>query len=114
MSMKIESRNQNGVVILSIQGEFSINNKKAIDEALENEIKQGLFLFILDFAAVNYIDSVGISVLIKIGNISNLHQKKIVIVNAGKQVLHVVGLAKLERILTFCESINEGLVFLQN
>ena len=97
--MEITKRSEGSIVVFTIVGDVSIFYKDTIDAALSEEVDQGKFLFIFDFAQVNYIDSVGISFLIQAGNTSYQHGKRLAIINANPKVRYVIELAKLDRII---------------
>ena len=111
--MEITKTHKDTITIFSIVGDVSIFYKDAIDKALAEEVDAGKYLFLFDFSQVNYIDSVGISFLIQAGNASFVHGKRVAIVNANPKVRYVIELAKLERILALCDSMDEGLAELQ-
>ena len=111
--MEIQKSYEGDVTVFSIVGDVSIFYKDAIDKALAEEVEAGKHLFLFDFSQVNYIDSVGISFLIQAGNTSFEHGKRVAIVNPNPKVRYVIELARLERILALCDSMDEGLAELQ-
>ncbi|MCK5266640.1 MAG: STAS domain-containing protein [Spirochaetes bacterium] len=111
--MEIAKKYDDNVVIFSIEGDVSIFYKDSIDKALSEEIEKGNFLFVFNFAHVNYIDSVGISLLIQAGNASYEHGKQAIIVSANPKVRYVIELARLERILKFHDTIGDAVDFLK-
>lgn len=107
--MEISKSIRDGVVIFNIVGDVSIFYKDAIDAALSEEVDKGGFLFIFDFTNVSYIDSVGISFLIQAGNTAYEHGKRILVSGANPKVRYVLELAKLDRIIGLCDTVDDGL-----
>ena len=106
--MEITKRVEGGIVVFTIVGDVSIFYKDTIDAALSEEVDQGKFLFVFDFAQVNYIDSVGISFLIQAGNTSYEHGKRLAIINANPKVRYVIELAKLDRIIGLYDDLESA------
>ena len=111
--MEITRSVRDGVVVFSISGDVSIFYKDAIDAALSDEVDKGGYLFVFDFTNVSYIDSVGISFLIQAGNTAYERGKRIYVACANPKVRYVIELAKLDRIIGLCDTVDAGLTALR-
>jgi len=64
--MKIESQKQNGIVILQLQGEFTVESLKSFEEAVSNALVAGTEGLVLDMTRVILLDSASLEQLVEL------------------------------------------------
>lgn len=93
--MDIQEKEQNGIVILDIQGEIDLYNAPDIKSFILKKIESQKYNIIINLQEVSYIDSSGIGALIS--SLSNLkkYQGTLKITNIHDSVKKVFELTKL-------------------
>lgn len=64
--MKIETQKQNGIVVLQLQGEFTVESLKSFEEAVSNALAAGVEGLVLDMTRVILLDSASLEQLIEL------------------------------------------------
>ena len=64
--MKIESQEQNDVIILQLQGEFTVESLKSFEEAVSNALAAGVAGIVLDMSKVILLDSASLEQLVEL------------------------------------------------
>jgi anti-sigma B factor antagonist len=98
--MELNNREQDGIVLLEINGEIDLYNAPEIKEFINHCIEEKKFRIIINLARVSYIDSSGIGALIS--STSGLKKH-----NGGLKILHVSGSVRkvfeLTKLMSFFE-----------
>ena len=104
------------ICVLTIFGELTIfsNDFDLFVKEVNAYMKMGIFRFILDLTNLNYIDSSGIGVIIRLATNASKHNTKIITICNNAQVLRIFSVSNIDKILKFVKSVNEGLEFYNN
>jgi anti-sigma B factor antagonist len=90
---------QNGRVIIALQGEIDLENAPAVRKALLEQLKPGKPVLI-DMALVSYIDSSGIASLVEGLQIARKHSCDLALVAVSPRAHRVLELARLDKVFT--------------
>jgi anti-anti-sigma factor len=66
--MKIQTQIQNGIAILQLQGEFTVESLKSFEEAVSNALASGIEGLVLDMSRVILLDSASLEQLIELND----------------------------------------------
>lgn len=66
--MKIQVQTQNGIAILQLQGEFTVESLKSFEEAVSNALASGAEGLVLDMSRVILLDSASLEQLIELND----------------------------------------------
>lgn len=66
--MKIQVQTQNGIAILQLQGEFTVESLKSFEEAVSNALGSGAEGLVLDMSRVILLDSASLEQLIELND----------------------------------------------
>ena len=64
MSLSINSKFENGVTIISIEGEITFENSAQFREKIDEECKTGHYNMVIDLIGLKYMSSAGMGVLV--------------------------------------------------
>ena len=93
--MKIDSKEENGVVIFSIEGQIDLYHAPELKDKIQATIDEGKNKIIINLEGVSYIDSSGIGGLISSYSISKKQQGAFRICHVSGSVRKVFELTKL-------------------
>lgn len=93
--MKIDSKEENDVVIFAIQGQIDLYHAPELKEKIQEAIERGKNKVIINLEGVSYIDSSGIGALISSHSISKKQQGTFRICHVSGSVRKVFELTKL-------------------
>ncbi|OHD57209.1 MAG: hypothetical protein A2Y33_07390 [Spirochaetes bacterium GWF1_51_8] len=112
MNIKINVLSET-LVICTISGELSIFDEdfEVFQKELIAYLKLGIYRFIVDLDSVNYIDSSGIGVIIRLATNAMKKETSIVVVCNQPHVKRVFSVANVDRIMKFVENVDEGINF---
>lgn len=102
--MKFSEQELGDIIKFALEGDFSIFYKDEFEEVLKKRIGSGFGKYIIDLEKVDYIDSMGIGVLVEAGTAASKENHKVIIVNPTAKVRQVIEMAKLHKILEISES----------
>jgi len=107
--MEIKKTEENGIVILTLDGEVDLYNAPSLKEEIKKCIDERKYNVVIDFEKVTYIDSSGIGALIS--SMSNLkkYQGALKITNITGSVKKVFELTKLTSFFEIYNSVNEAI-----
>ncbi|WP_309386962.1 STAS domain-containing protein [Cerasicoccus frondis] len=93
----ITAENTNGTLILTIEARtLEAANAVAIKQAMQEAIGTPGGAVVVDLRQVELIDSAGVGVLL---GINKYNQEKVALRNAGREVMSVLKLLRLQRLL---------------
>ena len=88
------------IVIISISGEITMNTVSEIDRVYTPFIKSGLSAVAFDLKYVEFIDSFGISKIIKISRAFKAENTEFVLINMKNNILQTFRKAMFDKLLT--------------
>lgn len=96
--IKIEEKD--GAVIVGISGEITMPTVSEIDIACKKYLESGAKVIALDFKNVVFIDSFGISRVIKLSKAFNAQGTDFVLINMNEHISQVFKIATFDKIFT--------------
>ena len=104
----VEAKNQ--YLLVSLSGQLVLNCSSELKEKVKeaaNEHQQ--YHLIVDLSQVDFIDSSGLGVLIAWFKHVNEAQGKVIYTNVTEYVYKIIRLAKLDKIFTITDSVNDAI-----
>lgn len=106
-------RNQNGeVTVLAVSGELDLAASPALEQELDQVMEARGAALIIDLRELEFIDSTGLSVLVKAHQRAEREGRRFGLVNGGSQVrrlLSLTGIAERLRVADSPEELLSGL-----
>jgi anti-anti-sigma factor len=90
-NFKVEIRDGEQAVVVDVAGELDLASSPALEEELESEQVTGASMVIVDLRALEFMDSTGLSVLVR------AHQRAL---DGGQQFAVVKGPQQVQRLLS--------------
>ncbi len=106
--MRHEVSRRDGTVILSLRGEVDLEQSPAVRALLLDLLEEQRDLLV-DLAGVTYIDSSGVATLVEAYQLSKQHGTAFALVSVSPAVHRVLELARLDRVFTIHQTLEEGL-----
>jgi anti-anti-sigma factor len=91
-NFRVEVRSENGAPLLSVRGELDLASSPVLEEELERVISAGPALVIIDLRELDFMDSTGLSVLIRAHQRAEESGHRLGIVNGSRQVRRLLSL----------------------
>ena len=104
--MQLSSHASNGHTILAVSGEVDLSTSPELDEAVVGAIAEGLNHLTIDLANVSFLDSSGLSVIIKALKRSREISAQFDVVAANERVLKVFAITGLDSVVTIYPEIS--------
>lgn len=112
--MKIQSKAlMPQVTLLILEGEFDVNDKPQVSEALEAAAAEGSKWLLFDMSRVSFIDSVAVGTLIRAAKSVTPQQGDVAVIAPQPAVLRVFEISGTKELLNAVGSIEEALVRLK-
>jgi anti-anti-sigma factor len=106
-NFRVEVRSENGARLLSVAGELDLASSPTLEQELERVLADGPGLVIIDLRELEFIDSTGLSVLIRAHNRAQETGHRLGVVNGSRQVRRLLSLTGVAERLTIVESPDE-------
>lgn len=94
-------------IVLSLNGEVDLSCSPQAREQILKELKKNKKLLI-DLSAVEYIDSSGVASLVEGFQVARGQGQEFVLAGVSKAAMQVLQLARLDKVFSFVESIDES------
>jgi len=98
--MKIKTKNENSILVVSISGKFNIEEVVKFEEAVTIDNAKGLTAIAIDFSEVEYIDSSALGSLIKLMNKAKNINIEFILYNMSQPIMSIFRLAYLDKFFT--------------
>ena len=98
--IELSSEKIDNTVIISISGEISMTTVSVIDKICSPYIKSGLKAVAFDFKLVRFIDSFGISRIIKTSRMFTAENTEFVLINMNDNIKQIFKIATFDRLFT--------------
>ncbi|MBT3238498.1 MAG: STAS domain-containing protein [Rhodospirillaceae bacterium] len=106
--MKHEVNEQGGAVVVGFEGDVDLQSspdaRKIMLECVERKMP-----ILIDLSKVEYIDSSGIASLVECLQTARKSGSDLVLVAVSESALRVLELARLDKVFTICDTIEDGL-----
>jgi anti-anti-sigma factor len=106
-SFQLEVRNEERAAVIVLSGELDLASAPALEEELERATANGAKLIILDMRELRFIDSTGLSLLIKAHRQAEASGYQFAVVRGRRQVQRLLGLTGIEDRITVIDSPDE-------
>ncbi len=106
--MKHEIREESGAVIVALEGDVDLQSspdaRKVLLECVDRKKP-----VLVDLSGVGYIDSSGVASLVEILQTARKSGTNLILVAVSEGALRVLQLARLDKVFTICDSVEDGL-----
>lgn len=109
MSAFYELSNINEIQVLQLKNLLSEYGNKEVLGIARQKVKEGFKKFIVNLAGTEYMNSVGINLLIQLNKLAEQAGGKMVVVHPSKKIKHLLDVTKLTPILNVFDSFEEGM-----
>jgi anti-anti-sigma factor len=106
-SFRVDVRNRNRTALVVVSGELDVASGPTLEQELAKADASGAQLVILDLRSLDFIDSTGLSILIKAHQQAEASGRRFAVVRGRSQVQRLLGLTGLEERLTLVDSPEE-------
>lgn len=105
----VEAHTEGNARILAVSGELDLAAAPSLEEELGQALSSGASLIVLDLRGLDFIDSTGLSVLVRGHQRAQEAGLELGLVNPGAQVERLLSLTGLAQRLTLDEGLADGL-----
>jgi stage II sporulation protein AA (anti-sigma F factor antagonist) len=106
-SFRVDVRNRNRTALVVVSGELDVASGPTLEQELAKADASDAQLVILDLRDLEFIDSTGLSILIKAHQQAEASGRRFAVVRGRSQVQRLLGLTGLEERLTLVDSPEE-------
>jgi anti-sigma B factor antagonist len=103
----VEMHPDDGAVVLAVSGELDLASSPALEDALEIVYESECSLVVMDLRALEFMDSTGLSVLVKAQQRSQEAGRRFGLVKGGPQVQRLLSLTGIDQRMTVADSPEE-------
>jgi anti-anti-sigma factor len=100
----VSVQSNDGVAVVTVSGELDLASSKLLHEALDSLAIKGPELMILDLRELDFIDSTGISVLVKGHRAAERIGTRFAVAGCSPQVTRLLSLTGIRELLTIVDS----------
>jgi anti-sigma B factor antagonist len=101
-------RDERGSLVVSFKGEVDLEHSPKAREVLLDCVGRGVSVFV-DLADVSYIDSSGVASLVEAFQLAKQKGSTFALVSVNPTAMRVLSLARLDRVFTIHETLEDGL-----
>jgi len=106
--MKHEIREEGGAVIVALEGDVDLQSSPDARKVLLECVGRKKPVLV-DLSGVGYIDSSGVASLVESLQTARKSGSSLILVAVSEGALRVLQLARLDKVFTICDSIEDGL-----
>ena len=106
--MKHEVKEMSGVLVVALEGDVDLESSPAARKVLLECLERDMTLLV-DMSSVTYIDSSGVASLVESLQSARQRGASFALVAVSQTVMRVLELARLDKVFTIFESLEEGL-----
>jgi anti-sigma B factor antagonist len=106
---RVEARGQGQAQVLTVSGELDLAAASSLEEELDRALASGSQLIVIDLKDLDFIDSTGLSVLVRAHQRAQESDLQLGLVNPGTQVERLLSLTGLAQRLTLEQSVQDQL-----
>ena len=107
--MKHEVREEGGAIVVSFEGDVDLQTSPDVRKVLLECVGRGQSV-VVDLSGIGYIDSSGVASLVEGFQTARKSGHNLVLASVSDGALRVLKLARLDKVFTICDSIEDGLV----
>jgi anti-anti-sigma factor len=106
---RVEARSQGQAQILAVSGELDLAAAASLEEEFDRVLEAGSPVIVVDLKELDFIDSTGLSVLVRAHQRAQQSGLELGLVNPGAQVERLLSLTGLAQRLTLSDSLRDEL-----
>lgn len=110
--MKHELREEQGALVLAFEGDIDLQSSPEARSALLDAVAKNQPILV-DLSQVGYIDSSGVASLVESFQAARKAGQSLVLVSVSDGAKRVLQLARLDKVFTICETIEDGIAAVQ-
>jgi len=107
--MSFTIQNEDGVTIVSVEGELIVGNRQKLKDAVLSRLADGDDRFLVDFSETSYIDSSGLGVLVSLSKQIREQGGQLRLAGLTEDLQTLFELTKLDTLFQIMESRAEAL-----
>ncbi|MDD4908721.1 MAG: STAS domain-containing protein [Candidatus Omnitrophica bacterium] len=107
--MQVKQSERDGVVIFLIEGEVNIDTVADLKEMFKELVRSNRRKVLLDFGALEYIDSSGLASLIDLAKGLKTIQGNVFLANLSPKVRSLFGITKLEKMFKIYDTQEQAM-----
>jgi anti-sigma B factor antagonist len=111
-SMQIEKSSENGVTTLKVSGEVDLHASPELRSELQSCVSEKTPVLLVDFTAVEYIDSSGLATFIEYLRDAAAYDGKIALFGMKQEVRTIFDLVRLNELFTIADSADAAVAAL--
>lgn len=109
MELDVSTRQESGCTVVAVAGEVDVFTAPVLDEALSAAVAEGNTCIVVDLTRVDFLDSTGLSVLVKALKRIREADGSLHIVVASERVAKVFRLTGLDKIVPLHATLEQAL-----
>lgn len=109
--MKHEVREEQGALVVSFQGDIDLQTSPDARQVLLDAVGKDKAILV-DLSGVGYIDSSGVASLVESFQAAKKSGNDLVLVSVSDGAKRVLQLARLDKVFTICDSLDDGIAAL--
>jgi anti-sigma B factor antagonist len=98
-----------GLPVVSVRGEVDISSVGALDDALDAQFDAGACSVVVDFLGVTFLDSTGLSALVRAHRRSTEQGGRLALVMDDPQLLRLLSISGLDRLIPSFATLDAAL-----
>ncbi|HET9720028.1 MAG TPA: STAS domain-containing protein [Solirubrobacteraceae bacterium] len=106
---RVEARSQGQAYVLAVSGELDLAAASSLEEELDRALASDSQVIVVDLKDLDFIDSTGLSVLVRAHQRAQESELQMGLVNPGTQVERLLSLTGLAQRLTLDQSVQDQL-----
>ena len=106
-NFRVDVTTENGAPVLSVRGELDLASSPALEEQFERAVADAPSTVIIDLRELEFMDSTGLSVLIRAHQRAQEAGHRLAIVNGSRQVRRLLSLTGVAERLTVVDDPQE-------
>lgn len=106
--MNHDIREEGGAVIVALEGDVDLQSSPEARKVLLECVGRKKPVLV-DLSGVGYIDSSGVASLVESLQTARKHGTNLILVAVSEGALRVLQLARLDKVFTICDSVEDGL-----
>jgi anti-sigma B factor antagonist len=100
---RVEVRNADATTVISVSGELDLASSPALEEELERVAQSGAQLVVVDLRNLEFMDSTGLSVLVRAHQRAEENGRRLGLINGSQQVQRLLTLTGVADRLTLTD-----------
>ena len=107
--MKHEIREEQGALVVAFNGDIDLQSSPEARQVLLEAVGKNMPILV-DLSGVGYIDSSGVASLVESFQTARKGAQNLVLVSVSDGAKRVLQLARLDKVFTICDSLDDGIV----